>query len=339
MSTATATFRESSTRAPRLRSFDLARHLAATRDAKDPAAHIKLGLMNFLATELQKGAVNLNPKYPPGFVPRDGQYQQIEHEMHSLRSKARYIEVIFSMPFLGGLNDHGVDFAREVVRYSGLDYHKYYLQPFHSVPGGWLSPLAASGNEAAMRALFRKSHKRGAEGLRETVASLVPRDAKVVYDFGAACGAQGKAFAERLGVDAKVYCVDPSPFGLILGQKQFTDPRLQWVHGFAEDLTLEENSADVVNLLFVLHETPDYIKRKLLAQAFRVLKPGGLLMAGEPPAWDLEHRSAGFFEPYRDQWLVWETDREMRAVGFADAKREDIVDPDYMWSYVATKPR
>ncbi len=323
---------------PRVRDFDLVSHLKQTRSSERALKHVRIGLENWLATKLMQGAVMTEPEVPDVYKPRWGQYKQIEHEMHSYRSKRRQLVVFTKMPFMGGLEGRDIDFAREVEQYEVLDYHNYYLQPFHSLPGGWLSPMAAMGNESAMRALFAPSTKRGAEGLREVVSSLVPSGAEVVYDFGAAAGAQGAAFAERLGPQGRVVCVDPSPFGLILGKKKHRDPRIEWRHAFAEDADLPANSADFVNFFFVLHETPNEIKKKLLKKAFEVLKPGGVVHLSEPPLWDLEYRSRGFFEPYRMQWLTWDARRELAEAGFVDARQEDIAHPDYVLTFMAKKP-
>lgn len=317
--------------------FDLRGHLRRTRRAPGALRHIRVGLENYLATKMMRGALVLRERVPREYRPRAGHYRQIEAEVHSLASKRRQLIVFAKMPLLGGMNPSGVDFVQALQDYEFLDYHNYYLQPFHSLPGGWLSPLAAAGNEAAMRALFQPAHRRGAEGLREVVAQVMPRDASLVYDFGGACGMQSALFAERMGPDGKVVCIDPSPFGLILGKRQQTDARIEWIHNFVEDAQLPDASADFVNLLFVLHETPDHIKQTLLAEAYRVLKPGGTVLISEPPLWDLEYRSRGFFEPYRDQWLKWQPLEALKRAGFGEVRQVDLVSDNYMISFTGTR--
>ena len=320
-----------------IRDFDLAGHVRRTPRNTRAMRHLRVGVENYLATKMMRGALVLRERVPREYRPRAGHYRQIESEVHSNVTKRRQLLVFTKMPFLGGLNRSGVDFVEELKNYDFLDYHNYYLQPFHSLPGGWLSPLAAAGNEAAMRALFGPAHRHGAQGLREVVSQVLPKDAKVVYDFGGACGMQCGSFAERLGPDAEIHCIDPSPFGLILGKRQQKDPRIKWVHSFVEDANLPSNSADFVNILFVLHETPDHIKAKLLSEAYRVLKPGGSVLISEPPLWDLEYRSRGFFEPYRDQWLKWQPVEALKQAGFETARQVDLVSEDYMISFQGTK--
>ncbi len=324
---------------PKIRNFDLVGHLGKTARAESATKHIRVGLESWMATKLMRTAMRLQPAVPDAYKPRWGQYKQIEKELHSSSTKRRQLLVFTKMPFMGGLRPSGLDFVKELEGYELLDYHAYYQQPFHSLPGGWLSPMAATDNEAAMRALFGPATRDGAEGLRRLVAEQLPSDAKVVYDFGCTCGAQSEMFLERLGPDARVVAIDPSPFGLIYGKSKIKDPRIEWLHAFAEEAPVPDASGDVVNIFFVLHETPDHIKQKLLKKAFDVLKPGGTLLVSEPPLWDLEHRSRGFFEPYRSQWNNWNGRKFIEDAGFTQVKQEDVADPKYVHSLHAVKPR
>lgn len=324
---------------PNLRSFDLKAHLAQLSSAPDKALHIKIGLQNVLTTALMQGACRTQPYVPAYLCPRAGQYKQIEEELHAIAPKDKHVMVLTSMPFLGGFSSVGVDFERDILPYPKLTYPNYYLQPFHSLPGGWLNPLSMTGHRAAISALYRKAHKRGGEGLREDVAALVPRDAKVVYDFGASTSDQATFFLERLGVDAKVHCVEASPYGHIVGRKLSVDPRIEWHLTMIEDARFEPASADVVNIMFVLHECPDTAKRAILEAAYKLLKPGGCLIVTEPPPEDLELRSRGFFEPYRLQWLHWDIDRQLSEVGFSAIESHQILPPVYTMHRVAFKPK
>jgi SAM-dependent methyltransferase len=322
----------------RLASFNLVAHLAESSKAQNLARHLKIGVENWLTTQMMMTACRTQPQVPEYYKPRASQYDQIQKELHSYCSKDKYTMVLCTMPLLGKLmDDGGIDWVSEMERFPKLEMPNYYLQPFHSIPGGWLKPLSAIGNVAAFRALYRRAHRRGAEGLREDIAAFVPKDAKVIYDFGASTGGQSAAIAERVGRDATIYAVEPSPAGIIHGKKHIHDPRIQWVHDFVENIDFQENSADAVNLMFVAHECPDNIKRELLKAAFRVLKPGGVLVWTDPPADDLCIASRGFFEPYAWQWQQWGPDRELKEVGFRDIRTHHVVDPQYMWTRVATK--
>ena len=263
----------------------------------------------------------------------------MENELHAYARKDKHMMVLFTMPFVGGFRMPGIDFVEETRLYPRIDYPSYFLQPFHSIPAGWLNPLSMMGHRAAIHSLYRKAHPRGGEGCREDIASLVPRDAKVIYDFGCSNGDQATAMADRVGLDARIHCVDASPFAPIVGKRLQFDPRIEWTVGMIENMDLPKNTADVVNIMFVLHECPNRIKTRIIEAAYSVLKPGGRLIVTEPPAEDLEERSRGFFEPYRLEWLKWDSEAVMREAGFNRVDLHQFVDPIYFWTRVAYKPR
>ena len=92
--------------------------------------------------------------------------------------------------------------------------------------------------------------------------------------------------ASRLGPDARIIGIDPSPAGLVVAKRENDDPRIEWVHDFVERCELPENEADAVNMMFTAHECPDHIKRETLKAAYKVLKPGGRLIWTDPPPED-----------------------------------------------------
>ena len=316
---------------PSVHSFKLREHLAH-------GDSLKVGLQNWFTTAMMRGACRVQPPMPDYLTPRDGQYRQMEKELHANAPKDKHAMVLATMPFLGGFMGRGIDFQKEIRAYERIEYPSYFLQPFHSIPGGWLNPMAMTGHRAAISALYRKAHRRGGEGLREDVAALVPRDAEVVYDFGCSTSDQASFFLDRLGPDARVHCVEASPYGHIVGRHLNADPRIEWHLTMIENAEFEANSADVVNIMFVLHECPNHAKRAILEAAYKVLKPGGRLIVTEPPPEDLEERSRGFFEPYRHEWMVWDVDRELSEVGFTNLESHQILPPVYTIHRVAHKP-
>ena len=104
-----------------------------------------------------------------------------------------------------------------------------------------------------------------------------------------------------------------------LAKKMPQDPRVTLVHADSSSLTSPDASYDQVLLFFLLHEQPEHVRRGTLAEAMRVVKPGGrvvivdyhrpvplhplrLLMTGifrrlEPYAMDLWHNELATFLP------------------------------------------
>ena len=81
---------------------------------------------------------------------------------------------------------------------------------------------------------------------------------------------------ERLAPDARLDVVDILPIQLKnLGKKLPPDPRVALLHGDSSSLACPDASYDQVLLFFLLHEQPEAVRRGTLAEALRVVKPGG----------------------------------------------------------------
>lgn len=125
---------------------------------------------------------------------------------------------------------------------------------------------------------------------------------------------------ERLAPDASLRVVDVLPIQLKnLASKMPADERVALLQGDSSSLACPDASYDQVLLFFLLHEQPEVVRRKTLAEVLRVVKPGGrivivdyhrpvdwhplrLLMAGvfrklEPYAMDLWNHEVAEFMP------------------------------------------
>lgn len=106
------------------------------------------------------------------------------------------------------------------------------------------------------------------------IQDLGVRYGQRVLDVGAGTGLLAAYVASIVGPHGKVVAIDPLPLRVELASKKAADVEAKV--GRAEDLSaFPANSFDVVYLNSVIHWIPD--KAKVLAEAHRVLKPGGKL--------------------------------------------------------------
>ena len=81
---------------------------------------------------------------------------------------------------------------------------------------------------------------------------------------------------QRLASDASLDVVDILPIQLQnLHRKLPDDERVALLHGDSSMLACADASYDQVLLFFLLHEQPDAVRSSTLAEAMRVVKPGG----------------------------------------------------------------
>jgi len=155
----------------------------------------------------------------------------------------------------------------------------------------------------------------GFQALRDRIlASADLGDGAVVVDVGAGTGLLALAAAERAGT---VWAVDVSP---AMGRHLEAVAAVSGLHNVhvitasAVALPLEDASADAVVSNYCYHHLTDPQKRLALAEAHRVLRPGGRLVVG-----DMMFRVR--LTDARDRQVLREKSRAMLRMGVPGAVR------------------
>lgn len=120
---------------------------------------------------------------------------------------------------------------------------------------------------------------------------------KRILDLG--CGYGKTTFSlKKRWPEAEVIGLDPALPCLRLARRLATERGLEidWQQGIGESLPFEDASFDLVTITMVLHEVPPDQIRRILAEARRVLKPGGRIAM-------LENRMLD--DPLRDILAAW----------------------------------
>lgn len=188
-------------------------------------------------------------------------------------------------------------------------YPPYYLQNFHYQTDGYLSEESAALYDFQVEALFTGA----ADAMRRQ--ALVPlgdyvkaRDQRLLSLLDIACGTgRFLSFVKDNYPRLPVVGLDLSPAYLEEARRLLAPWRsADFVRANAESLPFDDAAQDIVTSVFLFHELPPKVRRTVIGEMARVLKPGGLLVIvdslqfGDIPDFDglLELFPQRFHEPF-----------------------------------------
>lgn len=186
---------------------------------------------------------------------------------------------------------------------------EYYTQDFHFQAGGYLSDDSARLYDLQVETLFYGSAAAMRRaGLAPIARFLKERDQRKLALLDVACGTGRFLRQVRLAFPAlKLTGLDLSRPYLQEAERHMQGLRsAKLIAANAEAIPLASASQDIVTCIFLFHELPPEVRRRVTAEIARVLKPGGLfvfidsLQMGDKPGWDglLEAFPVRFHEPY-----------------------------------------
>jgi len=204
----------------------------------------------------------------------------------------------------------------------------YFTQDFHFQTDGYLSEESARLYDVQVETLFygaAAAMRRAA--LRPIARFLAGRDQRRASLIDVACG------TGRLLRDIRLAFPALHLAGLDLSRAYLDEARrhldglrpVQWIVGNAEALPLGDASMDVVTTVFLFHELPPDVRRRVTREMARVLKPGGLLVfidslqMGDRPQWDglIEAFPHRFHEPYYRHYAIDDLESLFQGMGLA----------------------
>jgi demethylmenaquinone methyltransferase/2-methoxy-6-polyprenyl-1,4-benzoquinol methylase len=101
-----------------------------------------------------------------------------------------------------------------------------------------------------------------------------------LIDVACGTGDIGKLFLDNTKSDNLIYCVDPNKGMIAKGKEKLKSYRnIKWVIAPAENIPVQKNCFDFYTISFGLRNTKNI--NKALAEAHRVLKPGGRFLCLE----------------------------------------------------------
>lgn len=210
----------------------------------------------------------------------------------------------------------------------------YYTQDFHFQTDGYLSGDSARLYDVQVETLFYGSAgPMRRAGLKPIAKFMRGRDQRVTELLDVACGTGRFLRDIRLAYPAmRSKGLDLSQAYLDEAERHLRGLRpVSFIAGNAEAMAFANASQDIVTSVFLYHELPGEVRRRVSDEIARVLKPGGLfvfidsLQMGDRPGWDglLEAFPVRFHEPF---YAHYATDD---LTGMFDAAGLDVEDVSY----------
>ncbi len=141
-----------------------------------------------------------------------------------------------------------------------------------------VSPITGNLYTSQETALLPETALAASLGCGNPTALAHLNPGETVLDLGSGGGIDVLLSAKRVGPNGKVYGLDMTDEMLALArenQRQAGIENVEFLRGEIEDIPLPDRSVDVIISNCVVNLSPD--KDRVLAEAFRVLRPGGRL--------------------------------------------------------------
>jgi ubiquinone/menaquinone biosynthesis C-methylase UbiE len=237
-----------------------------------------------------------------------------------------------------------------------VTYPDYYTQPFHAYDAGNLSWEPAREVEAATAAMGLRTWKgenldpltaqaKLRQGILDGIAGFAARTSARpftrILDVGCSAGVSSRSLADAYPA-ATVTGLDLSPYFLAVAElrerqlergapagplavkgKVGARPRITYLHANAERCPFPDGSFDLVTSIFTFHELRPAPIDAVVADAARLLAPGGVLAVADndPASKTIQNLPPALFtlmkstEPWSDEYYCHDLEDSFRRAG------------------------
>lgn len=219
--------------------------------------------------------------------------------------------------------------------FDGPDYVK---RNYHFQTDGYFSEHSAHLYEHQVEILFNGT----AQSMRRMLIAHLKRNFpnKKFYrilEVAAGTGAATKDFSKSFEYE-KYVATDISSQYLDLAKQKVNEPKVEFVTAMAEELPFMDEEFDLVFSVFLFHELPNEIRKKVLSESYRVLKNNGVfalcdsIQKDDDPRLNrvLENFPKDYHEPFYRDYTLWDIDASLIDAKFSQIQKKHILLSKYV---------
>lgn len=202
------------------------------------------------------------------------------------------------------------DFSRADVREQAEEAPEYYSRNFHFQTDGYFSENSARRYDHQVEILFNGT----AGAMRRMILPPLTKNLshpKRILEIGSGAGSATRLLATTFP-SARITALDLSaPYLKVAQENLKAFPKIDFLQGDGTDLEFKDETFDAVISVYTFHEWPRKERETVIREAFRVLKPNGILvfadslqMDDQPDLnWALERFPKIYHEPFYKDYL------------------------------------
>jgi ubiquinone/menaquinone biosynthesis C-methylase UbiE len=205
------------------------------------------------------------------------------------------------------------------------DAPDYLKRNYHFQTDGYFSDESARLYEHQVEILFSGTagpmRRRLIQKIKERQGFSRPLR---ILELGAGVGTASVDFAKSFKFSS--YCVTDVSGQYLEAAKKRLKGAFEFVKTPAEDLPFNDGEFDLVFSVYLFHELPRSVRGKVLKQAHRVLRPGGIIaicdsiQKNDVPMLNsvLENFPVDYHEPFYKDYTLWDATTSLKDIGFKE---------------------
>lgn len=215
---------------------------------------------------------------------------------------------------------------------------EYYTRNFHFQTDGYLSEASARRYNHQVEILFNGT----AGAMRRMILPILKMHTKGTgrwLELGSGNGSATRPVLETFP-KARVTALDLSSPYLRVAREYLQGYRnVDFAQGDATHMNYRDESFDAIYSVYVLHEMPRAERERLVREAYRVLKPGGLLLLADSLQYDdepdlnmfIERFPKVYHEPFYKDYSLDPMDQLLTKVTGQPAEKEHVFFTKLAW--------